>query len=79
MPPPSPEKNEFLPENGVFWCILGLKLVRPMGGAPPAPWIRHCMMMMMMSADGDDQEDQQHELADPSMAGRRRAAVIDRS
>ena len=32
------KKIEFLPENGGFWCILGLlftfmqKLVRPMGG-----------------------------------------------
>ena len=39
---PSPEKNEFLPENGGFWCILGLlftfmqKSVRSMGaGALP--------------------------------------------
>ena len=41
---PSPEKNEFLPENGGFWCILGLlftfmqKLVRSMGGGhTPSP------------------------------------------
>jgi len=39
---PPPQKNiEFLPENGGFWCILGLlftfmqKLVRPMGGGRP--------------------------------------------
>ena len=38
------KKIEFLPENGGFWCILGLlftfmqKLVRPMGAAaPPRP------------------------------------------
>jgi len=43
---PSPEKNEFLPENGGFWCILGLlftfmqKLIRSNvngGAAPPHP------------------------------------------
>ena len=42
--PPPQKKIEFLPENGGFWCILGLlftfmqKLVRPMGaggGRPP--------------------------------------------
>jgi len=39
--PPPQKKIEFLPENGGFWCILGLlftfmqKLVRPMGGQPP--------------------------------------------
>ena len=44
---PSPEKIEILPENGGFWCILGLlftfmqKLVRSMGGGCPPPWIRH--------------------------------------
>ena len=44
---PLPRKIEFLPENGGFWCILGLlftlmqKLVRSMG-PPPTPWIRHC-------------------------------------
>ena len=41
--PPPQKKIEFLPENGGFWCILGLfftfmqKLVRPMGGGPPPP------------------------------------------
>ena len=42
--PPPQKKIEFLPENGGFWCILGLlftvmqKLVRSMGAAaPPAP------------------------------------------
>ena len=40
--PPPQKKNEFLPETGVFWCILGLlftfmqKLFRSMG-APPSP------------------------------------------
>ena len=41
---PLPRKKfEFLPENGGFWCILGLlstvmqKLVRSMGGRPPPP------------------------------------------
>ena len=35
--------GEFLPENGGFWCILGLlftfmqKLVRSVGAAPPRP------------------------------------------
>ena len=39
--PPPQKKFEFLPENGGFWCILGLlftfmqKFVRPMGGRPP--------------------------------------------
>ena len=39
---PLPRKNEFLRENGGFWCILGLlftfmqKLVRSMGRPPPA-------------------------------------------
>jgi len=38
---PSQKKIEFLPENGGFWCILGLlftfmqKLVRSMGEAAP--------------------------------------------
>ena len=42
MPPPQ-KKIEFLPENGGFWCILGLlftfmqKLVRPMGEGAAAP------------------------------------------
>ena len=42
------EKFEFLPENGVFWCILGLlfKIGQANGGAaaprPLTPWIRHC-------------------------------------
>ena len=35
-------EGEFLPENGVFWCILGLlfKIGQANGGRPP-PWIRH--------------------------------------
>ena len=42
LPPPQ-KKIEFLPENGGFWCILGLlstfmqKLVRSMGAAAPPP------------------------------------------
>ena len=45
MPPPR-KKIEFLPENGGFWCILGLlfKIGQANGGgaaASPAPWIRH--------------------------------------
>jgi len=38
---PPQKKIEFLPENGEFWCILGLlftvmqKLVRSMGAAAP--------------------------------------------
>ena len=43
--PPPQKKIEFLPQNGGFWCILGLlftvmqKLVRSMGegGRPPRP------------------------------------------
>jgi len=40
---PPQKKFEFLPENGGFWCILGLlftfmqKLVRSMGAAAPRP------------------------------------------
>jgi len=36
----SPEKNLILPENGGFWCILGLLftfMVRSMGGGRPPP------------------------------------------
>jgi len=42
------KKFEFLPENGGFWCILGLlftfmqKLVRPMGGRPPPGSATEC-------------------------------------
>jgi len=42
---PLPRKKfEFLPENGGFWCILGIlftfmqKLVRAMGGAAAPHW-----------------------------------------
>jgi len=52
-----PPRKFFLPENGGFWCILGLvftfmqKLVRSMGEGG-RPWIRHwCSAQQQMSSD----------------------------
>jgi len=37
------KKIDFLPENGGFWCILGLLFTFMQKLAVPAPsWIRHC-------------------------------------
>ena len=48
---PSPEKNEFLPENGGFWCMtfyFYAKIGQVNGGPPPAPCIRHCYISEMV-------------------------------
>jgi len=52
MPPPQ-KKFEFLPENGGFWCILGLlfKIGQANGGGRPPPWIRHWVYLQPFLRD----------------------------
>jgi len=55
---PLPEKKEFSPENGAFWCILRWlftfmqKLVRSMGGRPPPPGSATAIFQKWFKIDG---------------------------